>query len=728
VKRLLGFKSCLVGSALVALAAQAAQATATTITGVQVSPTETGVRITLATDETANTPQVFAINQGNSLRADIVRTELKLQNGSQFTQRNPAPGIDEIALVPLDAHSVRLTVDGSNHAPISSVTEAANGDIVIDVNTASIATPASTPVPSELVTVPGEAPQLAQAQPQPDPPADAGPAQTTDQPDVLVPNPEVVIDGIPVTTPQEVQVAPPFLPRAVAPPVGDIAVSEGNPIFSNSVDLGTSERVPRLVLRNAPAREVLSLLARSAGLNLIFIDPEGGEGPLVTLDIQNESVQDSFNGILRITGLRVSRVGRTIYVGEELPTSARNVSSRTLRLNQVDSATAAAFLASLGAESTQVVNTTTTNVTEVDSGFDLGDGGGGTRTVETVTSTEISALAYTPPDGSQAPQVLEGLFVASDTRLNAVTLIGEPQLIETATSYLVQLDLRRRQVAVNVRIINIDLNATNSFGTSFSFLLDDNAITNTAGFGLINLGSSVPAAAAPNPGTFGVPSVIAGSNPLANIANQFLAQLQAQVTNGNAKVLTDPTLVIQEGQSAGVLLAEEVLTSVESTIDADTNVTTITPELTPAGLALSIDVNRIDDNGFVTLNIGTEISAPDEAIIFTDVNGNAQTITPLNLRAVNSGEIRVRDGQTLVIAGIIQESDRTTVRKVPILGDLPLLGALFRSSVDENSRTEVIVLLTPQVLDDSDESVWGYGYSPSEEIQDLINRSPEPGQ
>jgi type IV pilus assembly protein PilQ len=484
VKRLLGFKSCLVGSALVALAAQAAHATATTITGVQVSPTETGVRITLATDEATNTPQVFAINQGNSLRADIVRTELKLQNGSQFTQRNPAPGIDAIALVPLDAHSVRLTVDGSNQAPISSVTEAANGDIVIDVNTASTATPASTPVPSELVTVPGEAPQLAQAQPQPDPPAETGPAQTTDQPDVLVPNPEVVIDGVPVTTPQEIQVAPPFLPRAVAPPVGDIAVSELQPQF-DSVDLGTAERVPRLVLRNAPSREVLSLLARAAGLNLVFVDPDNGEGPLVTLDIQNESVQDAFNSILRITGLDANRVGRTIYVGPDLPASAQNLSVRSLRLNQLNVGEAVNFLVALGAESAISRERLVTSVNAVS----VADGADAITETQTTTEQRIEQQRV---DYQDATPIFRGLQVVGEERTNSITLVGSPQLIELATQQLVRLDLRRRQVAVNVQIIDVDLNAINASGTSFSFSIGDTNFVSTGGLGLINFGNTAP--------------------------------------------------------------------------------------------------------------------------------------------------------------------------------------------------------------------------------------------
>jgi type IV pilus assembly protein PilQ len=76
----------------------------------------------------------------------------------------------------------------------------------------------------------------------------------------------------------------------------------------------------------------------------------------------------------------------------------------------------------------------------------------------------------------------------------------------------------------------------------------------------------------------------------------------------------------------------------------------------------------------------------------------------------------------LIVSGIIQDQDRTTVSKVPILGDLPLIGSLFRSTNKTNERAEVIVLLTPQILDDSDMANYGYGYSPGPEARQLMNR------
>ena len=156
MKRLLGYGSCLAGSTLLALVAQPALATTTMITGIQVIPTDGGAQIVLET-EAGDVPQVFAVNQGNTLRADIVRTQLQLADGGPFTQQDPAPGIASITLNPLDGNSVRLTVDGSDRIPMGTVGSSTNGGIIIDVaaQPEGAAPQASTPVPDELETVPG---------------------------------------------------------------------------------------------------------------------------------------------------------------------------------------------------------------------------------------------------------------------------------------------------------------------------------------------------------------------------------------------------------------------------------------------------------------------------------------------------------------------------------------------------------------------------------------------
>jgi type IV pilus assembly protein PilQ len=525
-----------------------------------------------------------------------------------------------------------------------------------------------------------------------------------------------------------VQQAPPFLPRAVAPPVGDIAVAEGVPAFS-SIDLGSNERIPRLLLRDAPAREVLSLLARAANLNLVFTPAGGGssgaqaegaeasaDGPTVSLDIENESVQDVFNHVLRVTGLQANRVGRSIYVGPTLPVSAQNIATRTLRLNQVDATVATNFLVALGAESAVSRERLVTNVNAVE----VAEGAPALTETQTTTveQLETNRVNYEDSEG-----VLRGLQVVADERTNSVTLVGRADLVAIATEQLSRIDVRRRQVAINVRVIDIDLNALDAFGTSFSFQTGNFGFVSSGGLGVVNLGAGVPSVPISPNVPSGTPILprdlsVPGTN---GTSTNFLFQLLATVQNGNGKIITDPTLIVQEGQVATVQLTQDVVTDITTTVQVTDGVAVTTQEIEtePAGLILQVNVNRIDDNGFVSLSVAPSISAPTDTFNLGD-----DTIFLLSERQLSSGQVRVRDGQTLLLSGIIQESERSSVTKIPILGDIPILGALFRSTVTDSRRQELIVLLTPQIIDDSDQTVFGYSYAPSEEVQEILDNQP----
>ncbi|MEM8807057.1 MAG: AMIN domain-containing protein [Cyanobacteria bacterium P01_G01_bin.38] len=723
MKRRFKFGSLMAGGAFAILASQPAQATATLIEDVKINQTAAGLELTLST-QAGDTPQVFAASKGNRLQAEI--TNARLAQGKSFLRENPTPDVASIQLEAIDDNSVRLTIDGKTSAPVSEIQKMDGQGLLISLDTRpnAVATPSA--LPESIETVPGLAGEhIAQdTDPAEEAPAEEAPAeepveqpdpeqpeQTEQTPDVLVPNPEVIIDGAPVSSPT-LNGAPPFLPRAVAPPVGDLSVSD---VDSNLdvIDLGTAERVPRLVLRDAPAREVLSLLARAANLNLAFTDAsaeETSEEVRVTLDIENEPVQNVFNYVLQISGLEANRVGRTIFVGPQLPTGARNVIVRSVRLNQVDLPSAVNFLVTMGAESAITRERLVTSVNAVE----VGEGAPITET-QSVTESRIENQRVEFED---ADPILRGLQVVGDERTNSVTLIGTPRQVQIATAQLTQLDLRRRQVAVNVRVIDVNLSALDRFGTSFSFGVGDIGVLGSAGQGIINFGDNAPNTGTVEvaPGLLGLPATLGGGGAF-DIASQFLLQLQAVVTNGQAKILTDPTLVVQEGQTAVVQLTEEVVTDIdiENSDIGDSLVQTIDFETEPAGLNLQVQIERIDDNGFVTLAVAPSITAPTST--FDTGEG---VITLLSERQLSSGQIRVRDGQTLILSGIIQETDQVSVQKVPILGDLPLLGALFRSTSRTNERQEVIVLLTPQIIDDSDQSVFGYSYTPGEDVQELL--------
>ncbi|MEH2068503.1 MAG: AMIN domain-containing protein [Nostoc sp.] len=783
MKQLHGKNFILGTAAFVFLAAQPAWAQMAQVTNVQLNPANGGVSVVLKTSS-GSRPQVFTTKRGKSLVADIINTQLRLPQGNSFRQDSPAPGIASVEVSQLDANSVRVTVTGSNNTPSSQPAVRSPNGITLSFSPSS-GTTAASPTPITPISTPSPA---------------STPAQPSQKPDILVPNPQVTIDGQPAQAAgpgQPVSQAPPFLPRAVAPPVGDIAISATD-ASPSSIDLGTQERVPRLVLRDAPVREVLSLLARAANLNLAYVGSEQGGGgqqgatasatsQTISLDIENEPVQDVFNYVLRLSGLEANRSNRTVFVGPKLPNATRDMIMRSLRLNQVSVGVALNFLVGLGAESAVSRERQVTSVSAVP----VGNGVAPITQTQTTTESRVETQRVNFTDSSP---LLRGLQALGDERTNSLTLIGPPRLVEMAMSQLTQLDIRRRQVVVNVKIIDVNLLNTQDYNTSFSFGVGNNYFTNDGGAASLNFGGSRPATRAeastsitttpttanplqgsnvfidPNTGTAtagvnsnptqpGITAFTPGTSttaivptaidPVTGTPTQFqqqttttpatttyalptifqfpkrlLASLQAQVQNGNAKILTDPTLIVQEGQTANVNLTQEVVGNIKREIVRDDNLATetISAEKDRVGLTLAVKIDRIDDNGFVSLSVAPVVKAPQAPATINVGGGGSQQIFLVSERSLNSGSIRLRDGQTLILSGIIQDADRTTVSKIPILGDLPLIGSLFRSTNRQNQRNEVIVLLTPQIMDDSENSSYGYNYTPSPQVRQILER------
>ncbi len=762
----------------------------TQVTGVQVSQANNGVNIVLATEK-GDRPQVFAINNGNTYQATIINTQLRLTQGSTFRQENPAPGISSVEVTPADANSIRVLVTGTNGVPSGQIVQGQGNGIVL-----SVARQGGTPQSTQAAPPPPPSLPLSQTAPVPSPQI-----RTAQNPNVVLQNPEVTItrnDRPPL--PSEIQSptnqAAPFLPRAVAPPLGDIAVSNIAPAAGN-IELSSGERIPRLVLRDAPVRDVLALLARAAGLNIAFTGggapgqpgqpaaaPAAGaaggsdEGPKISLDIENESVQDVFNYVLRLSGLQANRVGRTIFVGANLPLDSRNIIVRTLRLNQVRSTDAANFLSAQGAE-TQLPITRVTIQT-------VGQGNAA-RDVE-IREPDIKAIGAKDGNG---PLLLRGLSVLADARLNSITLVGDPRKVDVAVNFLTQLDLRRRQVAVNVKVIDINLLGDNRSNSSFSFGINNNFFVNDGGSASLNFGGLQPASGTdltngnrstppivtnpigttipntfydangrvvvpltgqgvngPAKGVFLQPTApisnsptqvgitdytpggatssgtaLFGLFPLLQYPRRLLSALTATIQSQNAKILTDPTLVVQEGETANVNITDEVISNIttQTQTTGNNSTTTVTAVKDKAGLQLSVAVDRVDDNGFVSLRVNPVVRGlgPIQDLI---TGGNTNKIRLLSERSLQSGLIRLRDGQTLIISGIISDQEKIEANKIPILGDLPIIGSLFRKTNKTNQRAEVIVLLTPQILDDSDRSNFGYQNNISPDARQLLQR------
>lgn len=767
------------------------------------------------------TASFYTLRDGNTIEANLLDTSLDLPQGDSFKRVNPIPGVTAVEINQIDRQHTQIVVSTEPNMAIEHLLEQRGDDLILSLNRVTKAQSFQREVEQFGQKAAKKIEQtyksaLKQKRTKSDKQSVSSKSNSSG---VLIPNPEIVINDNRVNDIKE-QIfkaqdgelggsVPATLPRAVAPPVGDMAISNVS-TMPDMVDLSSAAIVPRLVLRDAPIREVLSLLARSANLNVVYAGGDAEEsidgeetGPTISLDLENEPVQEVFNSVLLISGLDANRRGNIIYVGEQLPAQARNLVSRTVRLNQVTADNAAFYLASLGAEG-KILKPILEDSIDPETG----------RIVQKIeVGSELTALDSDEDEAGTKALLLRGLQVSTDGRLNSITLVGEPRKVETATTFLTQLDARRRQVAVNVKVIDVNLLNQDVFNSSFSFGVNDSFFVQDNGSASLRFGETAPPNTAeinsptgrasnppiiPSPfadaGTFfdfseailvpgtstgiidnttnpatitppgigsfptvrtavssdpftagiseytvadfdtfdideegqisftpGTDGTITTSPPsLFQFPDKFLAMLEARITSGNAKILTDPTLMVQEGQQATVKLAQNIIESVRTDIDGETGTRTITPVIAEAGVVLTVNVEQIDDNGFVSMSVSPTVSSIGASQNFDSGGGAVNLLNLLSKRELSSGLVRLRDGQTLILSGIIQDQERTTVSKVPILGDIPLLGALFRSTDKTSERAEVIVLLTPEIVEE--DAGLANNFMPGKESREILQR------
>ncbi len=546
---------------------------------------------------------------------------------------------------------------------------------------------------------------------------------------------------------------PPLRPRAVAPPSGDIAV--GTMTIRNRGYLSLYGPPVTLTTRAANPRDVLMVLAQMGGYGFAFSDPSmaggiNGQGaPMpappapVTVAFQSEPYERAFNFVLLSSGLQARKEGNTILVGSDvLGKTIGPQMSKVYRLNQVGANSAADYMANLGAQVTKT-NTITTAVSQ---GVPLGAQPAGTglsATSQSTTSTQQTVEAFGASSGP-----LVGLRATTDPRLGTITIVGEPSLVAIGEQYLKQLDLRQRQVALSVKILDVTLTNDTNIDNSFAFRYGNNFIVNDGGQMLGAFGSLLP----PTQGAFNrsnlVQDIVGSPTPNANPGMQypkdtFFSFLSAQIQSENAKVLASPTLILSEnpeaivggadigggglggtpGDVSGlspatigrtranesfVTVGRQVVSAYDVTTTANVG-TTCEPTFSTAGLTFGARVSKIDDNGFVTFTLSPAISG----VVDRQPVPGCGDIEILRLRRLDTGSVRVRDGQTLILTGVISDEDFEIVSKWPILGDLPIVGQFFRKTTGSRNKNELVILVTPRIIDDEQGGTYGYGYSPS---------------
>lgn len=275
--------------------------------------------------------------------------------------------------------------------------------------------------------------------------------------------------------------------------------------------------------------------------------------------------------------------------------------------------------------------------------------------------------------GGTGGALLPGVRITADPTNNSILIYASHENYQIIESTLNQLDRPKLQVAIDVTIAEVSLNDNLSYGVQFFLANHVAGVSNTVTGAMPTVASGLPAGF----------NVIGGNSATPQVILNALHALT------DVKILSNPSLVVVDNGEATLEVGDQVpvTTGSASVLSAgDTVVNTV--DYKDTGIILHVQP-RVNSNGNVTLDIDQEISSVPE---------NSASLTPtISQRKVKS-TISVQSGQMVLLAGLISETQSNSRAGVPILDQLPYVGAAFGTTGKSKVRTELIMLIRPQII------------------------------
>jgi len=291
------------------------------------------------------------------------------------------------------------------------------------------------------------------------------------------------------------------------------------------------------------------------------------------------------------------------------------------------------------------------------------------------------ARGETSPTGGTAFVPTGSVKIIADQINNALVIQATAQEYAMIEDTIKQLDILPRQVLIDAQIYEVVLDDSIAFGLS-AILQNRGTLQNPQ-----TIGSFATSGGGP-------PSLTAQTFAFLGRARELVMFLNASENRSRVRTLSAPSVLVSDNMSAQFTVGAEVpvpttssLTPVQSN---GTNLFAQTIQFRPTGVIMDV-TPQINDSGNVTLQIRQEVSQ-------ASANTTSGVVAPVIGKASVSSTVVVRDGQTIAVAGFIRESQDLVRNRIPLLGRIPGLGALFGSTSRSTTRTELIILITPHVI------------------------------
>lgn len=480
-------------------------------------------------------------------------------------------------------------------------------------------------------------------------------------------------------------VAPPLpaqdTPDAAEPAKGALTVVS----TESASQTGESETAEPLRLsmefQDANLKDVLKAFSAQTGINVIASEEVGER--TVTLYLEEVTAMDALDQILQASALTYERpAGSQIYIVKpqdekpKITTITRVYPLRYARVSTSKLAKAVEQLSSSSSSTASSVGSASTSSSSGTSGTSSG-----------TSSTSGGA-------GVGIDQVIETILtedgnVVVDARTNRLIVTDVAENFPQIEAVINSLDIRTAQILIEVEMLETTLSKLKDLGIEWGTGSEGNLISFTPSatgrstrfpFGWIGHGD-----AASGPTSFGLSTLS---------FNSFQGVLQALESDSDTKVLARPKVLTLDNESAVIKLTSNQAIGFTSTGQVATGTQSATPERTQTGVSLTV-TPQVNEGGFVTMVVEPTVTKVVTASVTPPSTGG--TVVDPKTRSARV-VVRVRNGDTLVLGGLIDRSDATTMRQVPILSGIPLLGGAFKNEEVNDSTSELVVFVSPRIL------------------------------
>jgi len=492
----------------------------------------------------------------------------------------------------------------------------------------------------------------------------------------------------------------------------------------NSV-AGLQSRIS-LDLRDIDVKDALKFLASKTNLNIV---PSSEVSGRVTLMIHEAPIADIFELIIRSNNLAYEKIGDIYNVMTEDEYKSRYGKNfddvrkvKVFRLKYLVPDQASAVIDSIKSSIGKVlVDAESGTVMVLDTPEKIAEITDTINKLERKTSIRIFNLHYAKAEEvtKQLKSQLELKKVGSikaDERTNQVIVETLPERMKDIERIIAGLDKKTKEVLIDARIIQVKLTNNLSEGVRWEGLFELSKKHGTTYMGSYPLSSvsnsstwesrqealddagyigSYPFSGTTSDFASGTKSVGTGEMHIGVIGkNDFDVLINYLKTLGEVKILSNPKLAVTNNQEARIHVGERQA-YITTTTTAGQTTTTVSEEVTFLDVGLQLFITpMINDKGYVTLSIKPDISS---------VIGNVVTAQNNKIPIIDTSTaettVMIKDGATVAIGGLRREESTKDSSEVPLLGKIPLVGNLLKSSSNETVRNELLILVTPHIIE-----------------------------